>query len=126
YIDSTEPEDVQDIDGHLRGGIPARDLDALERYWQVIPGVRAALFQPLRPGFFQLATDHAQLKPTIFGHTEFAAFNERATRLFAEWCEANTRRLKGFDKGGHPKALIETIAEDLLAAFKRAPLLDAY
>jgi len=30
YIDSTEPEDVQDIDGHLRGGIPERDIDALE------------------------------------------------------------------------------------------------
>ena len=31
YIDSTEPEDLQDIDGHLRGGIPDRDIDALER-----------------------------------------------------------------------------------------------
>jgi type I restriction enzyme M protein len=29
YIDSSEPEDIQDIDGHLRGGIPQRDLDAL-------------------------------------------------------------------------------------------------
>src|SRR4051794_34558038 len=27
YIDSTEPEDLQDIDGHLRGGIPERDID---------------------------------------------------------------------------------------------------
>ena len=45
YIDSTEPEDLQDIDGHLRGGIPERDLDALADYWQVLPGVRAALFE---------------------------------------------------------------------------------
>jgi type I restriction enzyme M protein len=126
YIDSTEPEDVQDIDGHLRGGIPARDLDALKDYWKVIPGVRVALFQPMRPGYYQLATEHAQIKPTIFGHVEFAAFNERVTQLFAEWREATTPRLKGFDKGGHPKALIETIAEDLLAIFKRTPLLDAY
>ena len=37
YIDSTEPEDLQDIDGHLRGGIPERDLDALDRYWKVCP-----------------------------------------------------------------------------------------
>jgi hypothetical protein len=37
YIDSTEPEDLQDIDGHLRGGIPERDLDALGAYWQVSP-----------------------------------------------------------------------------------------
>ena len=33
YIDSTEPEDLQDIEGHLRGGIPERDLDALGAYW---------------------------------------------------------------------------------------------
>ena len=29
----------------LRGGIPNRDIDALDRYWQVIPSVRAALFK---------------------------------------------------------------------------------
>ena len=45
YIDSTEPEDLQDIEGHLRGGIPERDLDALADYWQVLPAVRAALFE---------------------------------------------------------------------------------
>src|SRR5580704_5718443 len=37
YIDSTEPEDLQDIDAHLRGGIPKHDIDALDRYWQVFP-----------------------------------------------------------------------------------------
>ena len=37
YIDSTEPEDLQDIDAHLRGGIPNRDIDALDAYWKVIP-----------------------------------------------------------------------------------------
>jgi hypothetical protein len=31
YIDTSEPEDLQDIEGHLRGGIPDRDLDALAR-----------------------------------------------------------------------------------------------
>ena len=53
YIDSTEPEDLQDIAGHLRGGIPERDLDApdnaLAAYWQVLPGVRAALFESAGP-----------------------------------------------------------------------------
>ena len=31
YIDSTEPEDLQDIEAHLKGGIPDRDIDALDR-----------------------------------------------------------------------------------------------
>ena len=39
YIDSTEPEDIQDIDGHRRGGIPDGDIDALDRYWQVLPAI---------------------------------------------------------------------------------------
>ena len=54
YIDSSEPEDLQDIDGHLRGGIPQRDLDALGAYWQVMPALRAALFDTLRPGYARL------------------------------------------------------------------------
>ena len=48
------------------------------------------------------------------------------TKLFGKWKKASTPLLKGFAKGGHPKALIETIAEDLLATFRAAPLLDAY
>jgi type I restriction enzyme M protein len=47
YIDSTEPEDLQDIEAHLKGGIPLADIDGLHRYWQVLPGVREALFAPL-------------------------------------------------------------------------------
>ena len=127
YIDSTEPDDLQDIDGHLRGGIPNRDLDALDRYWKVIPGVRAALFKKgHRPGYSQLKLAIAEVKPAIFGHAEFTAFNDSASKLFTKWKKANTPLLKGFAKNGRPKALIETIAEDLLATFKTAPLLDAY
>jgi len=127
YIDSTEPEDLQDIDGHLRGGIPERDLDALGNYWKIMPGLRAALFgKSTRPGYAALKLPIAEVKPAIFGHAEFTAFHASATRLFAKWKKASTPLLKGLAKDGHPKPLIETIAEDLLATFKTAPLLDAY
>ena len=121
YIDSTEPEDLQDIDGHLRGGIPDRDLDALERYWQVIPGVRAALFKKAdRPGYCQLKLAVADIKPAIFGHPEFTAFNDMRDHAASPTGGRPTPpRLKGFAKDGHPKALIETLAEDLLATLRR-------
>ena len=51
YIDSTSPEDLQDIAAHLKGGIPLRDIDGLHAYWQELPAVRRALFAPVdRPG----------------------------------------------------------------------------
>ncbi len=126
YIDSTEAEDLQDIEGHLRGGIPNRDLDALHAYWQVIPSVRAALFEDMRLGYSQLRIAKTEIKPTIFGHSEFTAFNAKATELFTKWKTANSPHLTGLDKDGLPKALIETIAESLLQTFEHAPLLDAY
>ena len=127
YIDSTEPEDLQDIDGHLRGGIPQRDLDALGSYWRVLPSVRAALFESAgRPGYARLKLALTEVKPAILGHAEFTAFQQKATKGFADWRKATTPRLTGFGKDGHPKALIETIAEDLLDIFRQAPLLDAY
>ncbi|MBT4498742.1 MAG: type I restriction-modification system subunit M, partial [Gemmatimonadetes bacterium] len=46
YIDSSDEEDIQDIEAHLKGGIPDRDIQALDRYWQVFPGIRGSLFAP--------------------------------------------------------------------------------
>jgi type I restriction enzyme M protein len=127
YIDSAEPEDLHDIEGHLRGGIPARDLDALVDYWQVLPAVRAALFESAgRPGYARLRLPLPEVRPAILGHAEFTAFNQTVTKRFAGWRAAATKQLTGFGKDGHPKALIERIAEDLLSAFREAPLLDAY
>jgi type I restriction enzyme M protein len=135
YIDSTEPEDLQDIDGHLRGGIPEWDIDGdpakkvkgLADFWKIMPTLREALFQPFsRPGYCQLRLPVAEVKPAIFGHAEFTAFTTKARKLFTKWQTASVPQLKGLAKDGHPKPLIEGIAEDLLATFKTAPLLDAY
>ena len=65
YIDSQTPEDIQDIEAHLRGGIPAADVHALGRYWEVCPGLRAMLFKPNRSGYLDLAVEaqHATRRP---------------------------------------------------------------
>ena len=71
YIDSNQPEDLQDIDGHLRGGIPDRDLDALSEYWQVFPSLRSLLFESAgRLGYSRLKLPVPDLKTAIFGHAE--------------------------------------------------------
>lgn len=127
YIDSTEPEDIQDIDAHLRGGIPNRDIDGLERYWDVFPAIRAALFKKAdRPGYCQLKRPFSDLKTTIFDHSEYTAFNKTVTALYAKWEKANTPLLKAIAKGDKPKALIHDLSEDLLETFRKGLLVDAY
>ena len=50
YIDSSEPEDRQDIEGHLKGGIPVADVEALKPYWDICPTLKTTLFSPLPRG----------------------------------------------------------------------------
>lgn len=131
YIDSTDPEDIQDIDAHLNGGIPDSDIQGedseLAAYWQVLPNVQAALFESAgRPGYSQLKQPIAEVRAAILEHAEFIGFRQQVTGIFERWCEAQRPNLKGFDKAGHPKALIKAIAEALLGDFRQAPLLDAY
>jgi type I restriction enzyme M protein len=131
YIDASDPEDLHDLTAHLRGGLPLRDLDdatsPLASYWQVLPGLREALFAATAyKGYVQLQTPVAELKATITGHAEFQAFNAQATACFVQWRQAATATLRAFGAGSHPKALIERLSEDLLAAFKSVPLIDAY
>ena len=127
YIDSSEPEDLQDIDGHLRGGIPDRDLDALSNYWGILSSLRAILFQSFeRDGYSSLRVAPAELKNTIFNHSEFQTFRNSITDLFEKWKVANKPRSESIAIGDKPKALIETLSENLLEAFRAARLLDSY
>jgi type I restriction enzyme M protein len=126
YIDTSETEDLQDIDAHLHGGIPERDVDALQAYWDVMPNLRDALFAPQRPGYLQLKVPQAEIKPGIFTHPEFTAFNQTISGLFDAWRNEHRPRLQGIAIGDRPKALLNAMAEDLLHRFEAAPLLDAY
>ena len=127
YIDSTEPEDLQDIEGHLKKGIPNRDIEGLAPYWKVCPALQRKLFGPgERAGYSQLKLESAQIKPTIFSHKEFVAFTQQVHTLFKTWQDKNTDRLKGIRQDDHPKSLIEMISEDLLTVFAQVPLIDQY
>lgn len=127
YIDSSEPEDLHDLDAHLNGGIPARDVDALEAYWRVFPTVRRALFQEnSREGYLDPRVPSNQLKQTILGHAEFKAFAERVAAVFEAWRAAHEPALKGIKVNDLPRELIHTLSEDLLARFGALPLLDRY
>jgi type I restriction enzyme M protein len=117
YIDSQTPEDTQDIDAHLRGGIPAADVDALGRYWEVCPELRTMLFKSNRPGYRDLAVEKSVVKTAIYEHPEFAAFIAGMNDHFDIWRKRSAALLKALKPGCHPKQVIAALAEDLLGHY---------
>lgn len=119
YIDSQETEDIQDIEAHLLGGIPKRDIDALENYWKVYPTLKGDLFQPIdsRPNYYQLSILNSQLKETIFNHPEFTAYGKQMEQVFEQWKTETIAYSKALDKGIRPKEEIIKIGESLLKSY---------
>ena len=127
YVNGAAPEDLQDIGAHLYGGIPDRDLDLLQPFWDVLPSVRAALFGVGdRPGYASPLVPAAEVKAAILGHPEFIALVASAMATFDAWREDHLPRLRAIAPGDKPKALIAELSEDLLARFAGVPLLDPY
>jgi type I restriction enzyme M protein len=126
YIDSQTPEDLQDIEGHLKGGIPVADVDALERYWKVCPQLRETLFKPNRRGYLDLAVEKTAIKTTIYDHAEFTAFITGMNAHFAAWRTTSATTLKALKEDCHPKQVIVSLSEDLLAHYANKPLIDPY
>ncbi|MDY0911321.1 class I SAM-dependent DNA methyltransferase [Rathayibacter festucae] len=126
YIDSTEPEDIQDLHAHMLGGIPNRDLDALQPYWDAFPDLRGELFAPLRDGYSQLKVESGAIQSTVTGSGEYEAFVHDTVSTFQQWWANKRRPLEKIEAHTKPADLIHNISEALLDAFRPRPLIDEY
>jgi len=126
YIDSQKKEDIQDIEGHLKGGIPKKDIDDLDKYWQVYPNIRKLIFSPNREGYENLKIKKSEINSTIFDHSEFKKFIEITKKSFDSWKTNNLSLFTEMKIGLKPKEIILNISEDMLEKFSKISLVDKY
>lgn len=126
YIDTQEAEDLQNIEAHLKGGIPQADIDALDAYWKVFPNLKNDLFTAVRAGFYQLAVPVAELKNRIYQHPEFLNFNAEVNSTFKTWLATKMQIWNALEKGSETQTIIGEASQSILAAFKTNALMDAY
>ncbi len=127
YIDSSEPEDLQDLDAHLHGGIPE------PRYRR--PGQLLGRFPHAPQGSLQEQRPQGLLRgprrdPTGQAHDPglsrvhcLRRAPRGCVRQVAEGPRLAAQRPQG---GRKPKEVIGTLSEHLLERFSDLPLLDRY
>ncbi len=127
YIDTQEPEDIQDIEAHLKGGIPDADIAALSAYWDICPTLRKSLFkESARKGYSEVMIPHDEIKKTVLTHPEFETFRKQVLATFGKWQGASTEFLKTIESTNHPKAIIQKVSYDLLSACDSVRLIEKY
>jgi type I restriction enzyme M protein len=126
YIDSSITEGIQNIDGHLNGGIPSVDVDSLSLYWQTFPKLQKSLFKPLRKGFFSLAVENEAIRDTIYDDVDFSAYADKVETAFNNWKAQVDKKLKTISGKTKPKHFITEIAECILKEYDSITLVDKY
>lgn len=124
YLDSSAPEDVQDLHAHLHGGIPNRDVDALSGFWDAFP-LFARRCSSNRPGYGDLAIPVGEVQQAILDAPEFVDFAAEVAGS-VDWLNSHRPELTAIDADTQPNRLIATLSDNLLARFKATPLLDEY
>ena len=127
YIDNQEEEDIQDIAAHLQGGIPAADIDALKKYWDVYPTMKESLFKINgKDGYYDLKVEKEKIKEVVFEHQEFILYSEEINTIVNGWAERHRDRFLQINSDIDPKVLIHDIAEDILESLSSRTLIDKY
>jgi type I restriction enzyme M protein len=127
YIDSSEPDDLQDLDAHLNGGIPVSDIEKLSDYWHQFPKLRDQLLMPgNRNGYLDFAVEPNEIAKIISSSPEFQNLRSTVIQSLRAW-EAHIKPvLSSLSAPTKPKDLLATLAENLLSTFRPLPLVDAY
>ena len=126
YIDTQEEEDIQDLNAHLSGGIPQKDIDALQEFWTVYPNLRKDLFTPIREGYAKLNVEKSAIKSTIFEHSDFMQYDTQLNSLFEDFKSVNHAKMNAISSDTKPKDFIKTISEDILERYGNKPLIGQY
>ncbi|CAM2362019.1 type I restriction-modification system subunit M [Listeria seeligeri] len=126
YIDNSNNEDLQDIEAHLKGGIPESDVDLLSNYWEEYPSLHQDLFEPLRLGYLQAKVEKEQVVEVINANNEFIEHSKRIKDSFLTWKHEVLPILMNLTVEDKPKNIIEFISHKILRLFEEDSLIKEY
>ena len=126
YIDSSEPEDIQSIYAHIHGGIPAADIDALERFWTAFPTLKDELLGVFSEGYYKLNVEEDVIRQTTYSNAEFAVYGEMIDEALTQWRDYADTKLKTLNADVSAKELIVELAQAILKEFEGLTLINKY
>lgn len=126
YIDSSTPEDLQDIEAHLHGGIPACDIDSMQNYWEIFGSLKNKLFSAMREGYYKLNVDTGDVRNTIYTDEKFSEYADKIDTAFVEWQNDVDESFRNISGEMDVKKYIVWVSEKLIEKFEDIELVDKF
>ena len=126
YISQKDTTEIQDIEAHLKGGIPENDISLLKDYWQELPNLHKELFKSKKKGYLESNLKSENISEKILNNSDTVKFKKKISIIFEEWKNEIKLKLDNLDKKINPKNEVKSIAGSLLKIFSNEKLIDPY
>lgn len=124
YVDSSKKAESWDIYASMFGGIPIKEIDAYNHYWQAFHGLKESIFRNVSKSYVELAVDN--IKTALENHVSVKKYMEEFSSAFSDFSTYLGSRLlynlSEIKVNKEEKILAENIFERLTSV----PLIDKY
>ena len=124
YVDSSEKPESWDIYASMFGGIPAREIADLDRYWAAFPGLKEALFIWSNGSYASLRTD--DVKRVVSDHPDVRAFTQKFISAFDGFDGYLKQELMQTMTGVNISKEEGVLSDDIFRRLSGIPLVNAY
>jgi len=124
YVDSSENAESWDIYASMFGGIPEKEIDELDKFWQAFPGLRADLFTKTSSAYAKLKEE--DVKHFITQHPDVKAFAKSFTASFGNFAAFLKQELLTNMEAVNISKEETLLSDDIFKRMDTIPLIDKY
>ncbi len=124
YVDSSETSESWDIYATMFGGIPVKEIDELNKYWDALPGLKETIFSNISTDYAELKAD--ELKHTITNHPSVKTFVDSYDQSFADFDDFLKNELLTNTESVKVNTEEPILSEAIFSRLESIPLIDKY
>ena len=124
YVDSSETTESWDIYATMFGGIPVKEIDELNKYWDALPGLKETIFSNISTDYAELKAD--ELKHTITNHLSVKTFVDSYNQSFAGFDDFLKNELLTNTESVKVNSEEPILSEAIFSRIESIPLIDKY
>lgn len=125
YVDSSEAAQPFDIYATMFGGIPNAEIDAMQKYWDTLPSLRSALFQPEADKPYS-ALKVEDVKTAIEQNEDVRNFKMQFAQAFGGFADRLHQQLIDHVMEVRELQAQDEISTDIFHRLNPVPLIDRY
>lgn len=124
YVDSSEKPESWDIYASMFGGIPIKEINELNEYWEAFPGLKDVLFTKTNDSYASLVD--TDIHKAVKEHLSVKAFINRYAQAFNNFDGYLKEQLLSSIENINVSKEESVLSENIFERLKDVPLVDSY